>query len=146
MVDAAENLWVTDFGLARLEANVGTDDDRRHPGHAPLHEPRAGAGQARGRRSPHRHLLAGATLYELLTLRPAFQGDDRQEILNQIAFDEPRSLRKIDAAIPLELETIMLKAMEKNPVDRYDTAQEMADDLQRFLDNRPILREAAFAR
>jgi tetratricopeptide (TPR) repeat protein len=80
----------------------------------------------------------GATVYELLTLRPAFAGQDRQELLRQIAFEEPAAPRKVDRSIPAELETIVLKAMEKNPADRYATAQELADDLRRWLEDRPI--------
>src|SRR5262249_30399252 len=80
----------------------------------------------------------GVTLYELLSLEPAFAGKDRQELLRQIALEDPRPLRRINKAIPVELETIVLKAMEKNAADRYVTAQEMADDLRRFLDDRPI--------
>jgi tetratricopeptide (TPR) repeat protein len=80
----------------------------------------------------------GASFYELLTLRPAFGGSDRQEMLRQIAFEEPVQPRRIDKAIPAELETIALKALEKNPADRYGTAQELADDLRRFLEDRPI--------
>ena len=80
----------------------------------------------------------GATLYELLTLRPAIEGQDRQEILRKIAQDEPAPPRKVNPAIPRELETIVLKAMSKEPESRYATAQELADDLQRFLEDEPI--------
>ena len=59
----------------------------------------------------------GATLYELLTLEPAFAGRDRQEILRQIAFEEPRPPRRLDPAIPRDLETIVLKAMAKDPAE-----------------------------
>ncbi len=81
----------------------------------------------------------GATLYELLTLRPIFAGRDRHELLRQIADDEPAPPRSVCLAVPVELETIVLKALGKEPADRYATAQELADDLQRFLDDRPIL-------
>jgi eukaryotic-like serine/threonine-protein kinase len=60
-------------------------------------------------------------------------------LLHQITSDEPRELRRLDAAIPVELETIVLKAIGKTPAERYATAQELADDLQRFLEDRPIL-------
>jgi tetratricopeptide (TPR) repeat protein len=80
----------------------------------------------------------GVTLYELLTLEPAFGGWDRQELLRQIAFDEPRPPRRRNKCIPKEVEIIVLKAMEKNPADRYATAQEMADDLRRYLEDKPI--------
>ena len=81
----------------------------------------------------------GATLYELLTLRPAFNGRDHQELLRQIALDEPTKPRRINPPVPRDLETIVLKAMAKDPSSRYATAQELAADLKRFLDDRPIL-------
>src|ERR671936_1384527 len=59
----------------------------------------------------------GVTLYELLTLEPAYPGQDRQELLRQIAFEDPCPPRRINKSIPHELETIVLKAMEKNPTD-----------------------------
>src|SRR5439155_2529694 len=80
----------------------------------------------------------GATLYELSAGRPAVEGGDRQELLRQVAFEEPRPLRRLNRAAPAELETIIGKAMEKNPADRYATAQELADDLRRFLEEKPI--------
>jgi tetratricopeptide (TPR) repeat protein len=80
----------------------------------------------------------GATLYELLTLQPAFPGNDRQELLRQIAFEEPRPPRRLNTEVSAELETITLKALEKSPADRYPTARELADDLRRFLEDKPI--------
>jgi hypothetical protein len=78
------------------------------------------------------------TLYELLTLRPAFAGEDRQELLRRIAQEEPPPPRRLNRAVPAELETIVLKAMAKEPAERYASAQELADDLRRWLDDRPI--------
>src|SRR5262249_23625457 len=80
----------------------------------------------------------GATLYELLTLRPAFPGSDRQELLHQIGFAEPRPPRRWNKRIPAELETIVLKTLAKSPAERYATAQELADDPRRSLETRPI--------
>src|SRR5262249_51516650 len=80
----------------------------------------------------------GITLYELLTLKPAYPSHDREELLRQIAWSEPRPPRRINPAIPVELETIVLKAIAREPERRYATAQEFADDLRRFLDYRPI--------
>src|SRR3954462_4818522 len=80
----------------------------------------------------------GATLYELLTLRPIFDGADRQTLLHQILHEEPRAPRSLDRVIPPELETIVLKAIAKVPAERYLTAREFADDLQRFLRDEPI--------
>ena len=81
----------------------------------------------------------GLTLYELLTLRPAFDGREHHELLRQIAMDEPVPPRRIDPAIPRDLETIVMKAACKEPSGRYATAQELADDLTRFCEDRPIL-------
>jgi tetratricopeptide (TPR) repeat protein len=80
----------------------------------------------------------GATLYELFSLQPPFTGRDRQELLRQITFEEPRPLRRVNRAIPADLETILLKALAKDPAGRYATAQEFADDLRRFLKDEAI--------
>jgi tetratricopeptide (TPR) repeat protein len=80
----------------------------------------------------------GATLYELLTLRPAVDGADKQETLKQIAFEEPAAPRQVDKAIPAELETVALKCLAKNPAERYATAGELADDLRRWLSHQTI--------
>jgi tetratricopeptide (TPR) repeat protein len=74
----------------------------------------------------------GVTLYELLTGKPAVEGKDREEILNAITLEEPRQPRALDATIPRDLETIVLKAIGKEPSERYATAQEIADDLRRY--------------
>ncbi len=139
LLDGTGRLWVTDFGLAHVahgEASLTATGDL--VGTLRYMSPE----QALAKRVPIDHRTdvysLGATLYELLTLRPAFGGTDRQELLRQIAFEEPQAPRRIDKTIPAELETIALKALEKYPSDRYATAQEMADDLRRFLDNRPI--------
>jgi hypothetical protein len=139
LLDGSGRLWVTDFGLAHVqhgEASLTMTGDL--VGTLRYMSPE----QALAKRVPIDHRTdvysLGATLYELLTLRPAFQGSDRQELLRQIAFEEPPPPRRLDKAVPVELETIVLKALEKNPVERYATAQELADDLQRFLDHKPI--------
>ena len=139
MIDDSGELWITDFGLARVRGGL----DLTHTGDA-LGTPRyMSPEQALGRRTPldgRTDIYSlGVTIYELLTLRPAFPGDDRLEILRQIAQDEPTPPRKLDPTIPVDLETIVLKAMAKSPADRYATAAELAADLGRFLDNRPIL-------
>jgi tetratricopeptide (TPR) repeat protein len=81
----------------------------------------------------------GLTLYELLTLQPAFRGRDHQELLRQITLDEPLAPRRLNPAVPRDLETIVLKAIAKDPSRRYATAQELAADLRRFMDDQPIL-------
>jgi eukaryotic-like serine/threonine-protein kinase len=139
MIDERNHLWITDFGLARSQGEVGLTMTGDVLGTLRYMSPE----QALAKRGLVDHrtdiYALGATLYELLTHEPVFPGHDRQELLRQIAFDEPRPLRSHDRAIPRELETILLKALAKHPEERYATAQEMADDLRRFTDDRPIL-------
>ena len=81
----------------------------------------------------------GVTLYELMTLCPAFEADTRDQLLLKVAVQEPRKPRRINPYLPRDLETVVLKAMEKNPEQRYQSAQLMADDLTRYLDGEPIV-------
>ena len=139
LIDTRGNLWVTDFGLAQFMA----DGQLTHTGDLVGTLAYMSPEQAGGGRAPLDHRTdiysLGATLYEMLTLEPLFGGNNRPALLHRILNDEPVPPRALDRAIPIELETIILKAVSKNPVERYKTAQEMADDLQRFLDNKPIL-------
>jgi hypothetical protein len=81
-------------------------------------------------------------MYELLTLEKGVTGETRQELLNQIESVDPAPARSIDRNIPVELETIIVKAIAKDPADRYQTAREFCDDLQRYLLDEPILARA----
>jgi serine/threonine protein kinase/Flp pilus assembly protein TadD len=139
LVDARGNLWVTDFGLAQVRTDVRLTLTGDLVGTLRYMSPEQAL--ARGAAVDHRTDVysLGATLYELLALEPAFDGDDRQELLRQIAWEEPRPLRQVARAVPADLETIVLKAMAKDPAERYATAQELADDLKRFLKDEPVL-------
>jgi eukaryotic-like serine/threonine-protein kinase len=77
-------------------------------------------------------------LYELITLRPAFEARDRQELLRSILHDDPTLPRKVNPAISRDLETIILKAMEKEPSARYASAADLAADLKHFLADEPV--------
>jgi tetratricopeptide (TPR) repeat protein/serine/threonine protein kinase len=138
LVDGRGNLWITDFGLAHCQSQAGLTLTGDLVGTLRYMSPE----QALAQRVVIDHrtdvYALGATLYELLTLEPAITGRDREEVLRQIAFEEPRPPRRLNKAIPRELETIVLKAMEKNPAERYATAQELADDLERFLKDESI--------
>jgi hypothetical protein len=138
LVDDDGHLWVTDFGLARLGDGVGLTATGDLLGTLRYMSPEQAL--AKHGLVDHRTDVysLGATLYELLTLRPAVGGDDKQEVLRRIAFEEPTPPRKLDKAIPPELETVTLKALAKDPAERYATAAELADDLRRFLADRPI--------
>ena len=139
MIDARGNLWVTDFGLARFrdDANVTATGDLI--GTLSYMSPE----QASGRRGAVDHrsdvYSLGATLYELLTLRPVYQEDNRAALLQRIVTGDPVPPRKHNPAIPIDLETIILKAMSHDMGSRYATAGDMAEDLRRYMDHRPIL-------
>jgi serine/threonine protein kinase/Flp pilus assembly protein TadD len=138
LVDVRGNLWVTDFGLAQVHTDTRLTLTGDLVGTLRYMSPE----QALARRVDidlRTDIYSlGATLCELLTLEPVFAGRDRQELLRQIAFEEPKSPRRWNRAIPRELEIIVLKALAKNPEERYGTAQELADDLERFLKDEPI--------
>jgi len=138
LIDTTGRLWVTDFGLAQVQSDARLTMTGDLVGTLRYMSPE----QALAKRVVVDHRTdvysLGATLYELLTLQPAFTGTDRQELLRQIAFEEPRRPRRINKTIPPELEIIVLKALEKNATDRYATAQKLADDLRHWLDDRPI--------
>ena len=80
----------------------------------------------------------GLTLYELLAKRPAFDESDRGKLIKQVTDTEPPRLRQLDRKLPRDLETIVHKAIEREPAHRYATAEELAEDLRRFLEDRPI--------
>jgi serine/threonine protein kinase/tetratricopeptide (TPR) repeat protein len=138
LVDDQRRLWITDFGLAQVQGDVRMTATGELVGTLRYMSPEQALAKRVVVDNRTDVYSLGATLYELLTLEPAFAGTDRQELLRQIAFEEPRAPRRINKAIPVELETIVLKALEKNPADRYGTAQELADDLRHWLEDRPI--------
>jgi eukaryotic-like serine/threonine-protein kinase len=139
LIDHRGNVWVTDFGLARIHQE---DKGLTRTGDLVGTLRYMSAEQLRGDRieiGPRADIYAlGVTLYEMLTLRPAFEGLNRQELLHRILNDEPVAPRRVNASIPRDLETIVLKAMAKEPAARYSSARELADDLQSFLDDQPI--------
>jgi serine/threonine protein kinase/WD40 repeat protein len=150
LIDTEGRAWVADFGLARLGQQAHLTQSGDLLGTLRYMSPE----QALARREVLDHRTdiysLGATLYELLTLQPAFPGTDRQEVLRRIAFEEPARPALLNRALPPDLEAVVLKAMAKAPGERYGTAQELADDLRRFLTGQPVqarrysrLRQAA---
>ncbi len=139
MVDSRGHLWVTDFGLARFQGEAGLTETGDLLGTLRYMSPEQTVGNSSVVDQRTDVYSLGATLYELLTLEPAFEGSDRQALLRRISQDEPRRPRALNPALPSDLETIVLKAMAKDPVSRYATAAALAEDLQRFLDDQPIL-------
>src|SRR5262249_53565268 len=138
LLDDRSHLWVSDFGLARIRGDSDLTASGDMIGTLRYMSPE----QVLGRRGlvGHRSDIysLGATLYELLPLAPAQDGEDRAAILRKVGLEEPIAPRKRDPMIPLDLEKIVLKALAKDPLERYATAGELAEDLGRFLDDRPV--------
>jgi eukaryotic-like serine/threonine-protein kinase len=139
LLDGEGKLWVTDFGLARFQAEA----DRTATGDVVGTLRYMSPEQAEGKSAlidPRTDVYSlGITLYELLTLRVPFDDSDRQQVLRRIADEEPASPRRVNAAVPLDLETIVLKAIAKAREDRYGSARDLAEDLKRFLNGQSTL-------
>jgi serine/threonine protein kinase/WD40 repeat protein len=134
LLDASGVVWITDFGLAKTqEAALTTAGDI--VGTLRYMAPERFQGEGDERADVYG---LGLTLYELLVLRPAFETCDRLRLIDRIKNEEPAQPRAVDACIPRDLETIVLKAMHKEAQRRYQTAEEMAEDLRRFLADEPI--------
>ena len=135
LVDRQGEAWVTDFGLAKIsdtEDLTGTGDI---VGTLRYMAPE----RFRGWSDPRSDVYGlGITLYELTTLRAAFTEQDRAQLIERVTKHEPPPPRKLDPRIPRDLETILLKAIAKEPGQRYPSAGELAADLGRFLEGRPI--------
>jgi serine/threonine protein kinase/tetratricopeptide (TPR) repeat protein len=138
LIDDHGHVWVADFGLARLQGNTGVTVTGDLLGTLRYMSPEQALAQ-RGVVDHRTDLYSlGATLYELLTLSPAFNGSDLQALVHQITSEEPVPPSRLNHHLPRDLETIVLKAMAKEPVNRYSTMQELSDDLRRFLADQPI--------
>ncbi len=135
LLDAVGNVWVTDFGLAKFAEGEDLSQSQEFVGTLRYMAPERFQGISDRRCDIY---SLGASLYELLTLRPMFIGDDRLQLVDQILHEPPAPPRQHDGRIPRDLETIVLKALAKEPNDRFATADELAAELRRFLENRPI--------
>ncbi len=136
LLDLQGTVWVTDFGLAKAEGTDALTQTGDIVGTVRYMAPERFRGQVDARSDVH---ALGLTLYEMLTLEPAFAADQRSVLIDKILHEEPSKPRQIDPRIPSDLETITLKAIAKDPTDRYRTASELAEDLRRYLTDRPIL-------
>jgi serine/threonine protein kinase len=135
LIDEHQVAWITDFGLAKLAGREDLTNSGDVVGTLRYLAPEALQGQ-----TDHRGDIysLGLTLYELLTLQLPFGDLSPSELLRCVTEEQPIRPRKLDDSIPLDLETIILKATAREPGHRYATAGELADDLRSFLDDRPI--------
>ena len=135
ILDARGTVWVTDFGLAKADDSNDLTASDAFVGTARYVAPERLRGEGDARSDVY---SLGVTLYELLTLRNPFEGTNRVQTLDAIARREPTAPRKLDRTIPRDLETIVLKALAKDPRARYSTSRELANDLRRFLNCEPV--------
>jgi serine/threonine protein kinase len=135
LLDVFGTVWLTEFGLAKA---TGTPD-LTHTGDL--------CGTLRYLAPERFHGLAdvrsdvyalGLTLYELLAMHPAFDDRGQGDLVAQITLARPARLEEINPALPRDLVTIVHKAISRDPADRYQTPVALAEDLRRFLDDRPI--------
>jgi serine/threonine protein kinase/WD40 repeat protein len=136
LLDLQGTVWVTDFGLAKAAAE---EQALTHSGDiigtVRYMAPERFEGTSDGRGDIY---SLGVTLYELLTFRDAFPSTDRNVLLRRMLNTEPPRPRRVNPDVPRDLETIVLKGIARDPAHRYQTAAELAADLRRFLEDRPV--------
>jgi serine/threonine protein kinase/WD40 repeat protein len=135
LLDPLGNIWITDFGLAKFQDGDDVSQSQDAFGTLCYMAPE----RFRGVTTAQCDLYAlGATLYEMVTLRPPFGGQDQLQLIHRIENDPPVPPRQLERGIPPDLETIVLKALAKSPSDRFASAEQMAAELRRFVEGRPI--------
>jgi WD40 repeat protein/serine/threonine protein kinase len=135
ILDLSGTVWVTDFGLAKALDQQDLTNTGDILGTLRYMPPEAFQSKTDQRSDIY---SLGLTLYELLALHPAFDASDRQRLVADVAGQSPKHLSQVDSNIPLDLVTIVHKSIERDPSHRYQSAQNMADDLERFLNDEPI--------
>ena len=135
LLDNQGTVWVTDFGLAKSEDSEDLTHTGDIIGTLRYMAPERFEGKADARSDVY---ALGVTLYELLTLRLPFAASDRAALIGQIARGVPPPPHQFAPLLPRDLETIVLKAMAREPTARYASSAALAEDLHRFLENRPI--------
>ena len=135
LLDLNGTVWITDFGLAKATEEADLTRTGDLIGTLRYMAPE----RFRGISDPRGDVYGlGMTLYELLTFGPAFVETDRERLIHQITQSQPSPPSKLNQDVPRDLETIVLKAIDRESSHRYPTASALAEDLQRFLDDRPI--------
>lgn len=135
ILDPDGTVWITDFGLAKSIEQDDLTNTGDLIGTLRYMAPEQLQSQADSRSDIY---SLGLTLYELTTLQPAFGEESRSRLINQVAHETPVAPRRVNPAIPRDLETIILKAVSREPHHRYQRAIELESDLAAFLEDRPI--------
>ena len=133
LLDAAGHVWITDFGLARVEDESQLTRTGDVLGTLRYMSSEQATGQHEQVDARSDVYSLGATLYELATLQSVFDCPTRRQIVKQVAAGNPVPPHRMDPRVPRPLSLVISKAMARRPADRYQSAQELADDLQRFL-------------
>ena len=136
LLDKRGTVWVTDFGLAKADDQQNLTHTGDILGTLRYMPPEAFEGKTDARSDVY---SLGLTLYELLAFRPAFDERERNQLIRQVTTEEPPRLDRLNPRVPRDLVTIVNKAIERDPQRRYATAGGLAADLQRFLEDEPIL-------
>jgi WD40 repeat protein/serine/threonine protein kinase len=135
LLDTRGTVWVTDFGLAKADDQQNLTHTGDLLGTLRYMPPEAFEGKSDVRSDVY---SLGLTLYELLAFRPAFDERERHRLIKQVTQAEPVRLGKLNRQVPRDLETIVHKTIDREPGRRYQTAADLAADLQRFLEDEPI--------
>jgi eukaryotic-like serine/threonine-protein kinase len=139
LIDGNNQPQITDFGLAkRLTGDAEMTIAGQVLGSPNFMAPEQAAGHTEAIGRPTDVYALGALLYHLLTRQPPFQADTLTTLLKQVIEVDPVPPRRLNPSIPRDLETICLKCLEKERHRRYPTADALADDLARFLEDQPI--------
>src|SRR4029077_1041889 len=134
LLDLHGTVWVADFGLAKMADQADLTRTGDVVGTWRYMAPERFGGVSDARSDVY---SLGLTLYELVALYPPFDGSTREELIRQVSLGVPPRPRTVNPEVPRDLETIILKAIERDPAERYQSAGELAEDLSRFLEDRP---------
>jgi non-specific serine/threonine protein kinase/serine/threonine-protein kinase len=135
LLDGQGTVWITDFGLAKAADSADLTHTGDIVGTVRYMAPERFEGHCDARSDVY---ALGLTLYELLARRPAFEKSERAELIRQVTHEEPPRLRALDPTIPRDLETVVHKAIDREPGRRYGDARALADDLRRYVEGRPV--------
>ncbi|HEV8058368.1 MAG TPA: protein kinase, partial [Gemmataceae bacterium] len=135
LLDTQGTVWVTDFGLAKADDQQNLTHTGDILGTLRYMPPEAFEGKTDARSDVY---SLGLTLYEMLAFQPAFGEKERNRLIKQVTHEEPVRLGKQNRQVPQDLETIVQKAIDRDPNQRYASAGALAEDLQRFIEDEPI--------